>query len=208
MSEEWTAPDSADSEDDVQEIEEETADLEEVIQEALDAVEQSERNARVEESQDGSDIESMEAEIADLRDRAVRTLADFDNFRKRTERERAEERRYASLELSRDILVAVDNLERALAADGDLEDLRAGVQMTLRQMQEVLGRFGVRRVEASPGTAFDPAVHEAVTRQEDVSVAEPVVAEELQVGYRMHERLLRPAMVAVAMPPESSEKEE
>ena len=200
MTDEWIAQDGPDPSDDVQELEEESVDLDEVMQEALDAVEKTELSPGAELVEGPTEIEQMEAEIADLRDRAVRTLADFDNFRKRTERDRSEERRYAALEVSRGVLPAVDNLERALTADAGLEDLRAGVELTLHQIQDVLSRVGVQRVEASPGTTFDPSVHEAVTRQEDPDATEPTVASELQVGYTMYDRLLRPAMVAVAVP--------
>src|SRR5436305_7806224 len=86
----------------------------------------------------GDEIGKLRREIADLRDRSMRTLADFDNFRKRSERERQEARRYALLDPLRDFLAVVDNLERALSAQGSAEDLKRGVEMTLRQFQEQL----------------------------------------------------------------------
>lgn len=144
----------------------------------------------------------LEEEIAELRDRSIRTLADFDNYRKRIERERRDERRFAALETYRRVLDVVDNLERALGAGGSAEDLKTGVEMILRQIQELLRSGGVNRVPAV-GQPFDPNVHEAVARFEDSEVEEPTVSDEMQAGYRMHERLIRPAIVRVAMPPES-----
>ena len=146
-------------------------------------------------------VAALRRELADLKDRSMRTLADFDNFRKRSERERRESLRYASAELLREMLEVSDNLERALAAGGSAEDLKTGVEMTLRQLQDVLRRHGAEEVPAV-GEPFDPALHEAVSRQEDPDAEEPRVVEQFQRGYRLHERLLRPARVVVAVPPE------
>jgi molecular chaperone GrpE len=138
-------------------------------------------------------------ELAQLKDRHLRLLADFDNFRKRAEREREERARYSLAEPLRDLLPVVDNLERALAARGSLDDLRLGVEMISRQFEEVLRRFGVTAV-ASVGQRFDPRVHEAVSRVESPGVEAPTVIDEMQRGYRLHDRVLRPAMVRVAVP--------
>src|SRR5437588_832908 len=151
----------------------------------------------------GGEIGKLRREIADLRDRSMRTLADFDNFRKRSERERQEIRRYALLEPLREFLPIADNLERALSAGGSAEDLKRGVELILRQMQELLRRFGVREVGAD-GEPFNPMVHEAVARIESDQVTVPTVSETLVRGYMLHDRLLRPAMVKVAVPPESA----
>jgi len=155
------------------------------------------------ETSETSEIDTLRRELADLRDRSLRTLADFDNFRKRAERERQEVRRYALLEPLREFLPIADNLERALQAGGAAEDLKRGVEMILRQMQELLRRFGVREVGAD-GEAFNPMVHEAVARTESDQVTMPTVTETLVRGYMLHDRLLRPAMVKVAVPPEST----
>lgn len=147
------------------------------------------------------DVDALRREIADLRDRSMRTLADFDNYRKRAERERSEVRRHVAAETIIDFLDVVDNLERALAAGGSADDLKIGVEMILRQLEDLLRRRGVERV-AAKGEAFDPTLHEAVSRQEDPEVREPRVVHELQPGYLMNDRLLRPARVVVAVPPE------
>lgn len=149
------------------------------------------------------EVAALRREIADLRDRSMRTLADFDNYRKRAERERREALRHAAAAPMGDFLEVVDNLERAVAAGGTADDLKLGVEMTLRQVEEVLRRHGVERVEAV-GQRFDPTWHEAVRRLEDPDVETPTVVEELQRGYRLHERLLRPARVVVAVPPDEA----
>jgi molecular chaperone GrpE len=190
------------------------ADIEAAMREALSAVEAVEAEApqdvqqppasgSLPPGQEGEeDVEALRREIADLRDRSMRTLADFDNFRKRAERERQEIRRYALLEPLREFLPVADNLERALQAGGSAEDLKRGVEMILRQMQELLRRFGAREVR-SDGEPFNPMVHEAVARTESDQVTVPTVTETLVRGYMLHDRLLRPAMVKVAVPPES-----
>ena len=155
------------------------------------------------ETSETSETEALRQEIADLRDRSLRTLADFDNFRKRAERERQEIRRYALLEPLREFLPIADNLERALSAGGSAEDLKRGVELILRQMQELLRRFGAREVP-SDGESFNPMVHEAVARVESDQVTVPTVTETLVRGYMLLDRLLRPAMVKVAVPPESA----
>ena len=103
----------------------------------------------------------------------------------------------------REFLPIADNLERALSAGGSAEDLKRGVELILRQMQELLRRFGVREVP-SDGESFNPMVHEAVARVESGQVTVPTVTETLVRGYVLHDRLLRPAMVKVAVPPESA----
>ena len=180
---------------------EDAVDLEQATREALAAVE-GRGAAAVEPEASGEEaVARLQDEIADLRDRSVRTLADFENFRKRSEREREEARRYALAEPLRDLLEVVDNLELALAAEGSREDLKQGVELILRQLRDLLRRYGVQEIEAAGGR-FDPMLHEAVSRQEDPAVEAPTVLGELRRGYRLHDRLLRPAMVHVGVPAE------
>jgi molecular chaperone GrpE len=187
----------------------ESVDADRVAREALEAVEKVERASgemrldelrrEVAEEEAAPTISRLEEELAELRDRSVRTLADFENYRRRSERERDEVRRYALTEALRDLLPVVDNLERALAAGGTVEDLKTGVEMILRQLRDLLRQRGVVEI-AAQGLPFDPAQHEAVAREEQEGVAVPTVVEEMQRGYRLHERLLRPALVRVAVP--------
>jgi molecular chaperone GrpE len=183
-----------------------TEDLDAAMRDAVAAVEEVEgdRKASAEsaEQTDEEEVANLRREIADLRDRTMRTLADFDNFRKRSERERQETRKYALLEPLRDFLEVVDNLGLALSAAGSADDLKRGVEMIHRQMQELLRRLGVKEIEAL-NQPFDPALHEAVQREEDPTVQKPTVVGELRRGYMLHERLLRPTMVKVAVPSET-----
>lgn len=182
-------------------------DLEAATRDALAAVEavHSASNAPAAPDPDpapGADdaaVNRLQAEIADLRDRSVRTLADYDNFRKRAEREREEQRKYALSEVLRDFLAINDNIALALQAGGTADDVKRGVEMIGKQLRDLLRRYGVEEV-AAQGERFDPAIHEAVSRAEDPHVLEPTVSEVLRRGYRVHERLLRPAMVKVVVP--------
>jgi molecular chaperone GrpE len=183
-----------------------TEDLDAAMRDAVAAVEGVEQGTATTEmtaeETDEEEVAKLRREIADLRDRTMRTLADFDNFRKRSERERQETRKYALLEPLRDFLEVVDNLGLALSAAGSADDLKRGVEMIHRQMQELLRRLGVQEIEAL-NQPFDPALHEAVQREEDPTVQKPTVVGELRRGYRLHERLLRPTMVKVAVPSET-----
>ena len=148
---------------------------------------------------DGAEVDVLRQEIVELRDRSMRTLADFDNYRKRAERERDEARRHAVAAPLQDLLEVLDNLRLALTAGGSAEDVKRGVELISRQFEEILRRHGVREI-AAVGASFDPVLHEAVAREEDASVSAPTVAVELRRGYLLHDRLLRAAMVKVAVP--------
>jgi molecular chaperone GrpE len=146
------------------------------------------------------ELESLRQEYERLRDSYVRKLAEFDNYRKRQEREMAEFRKLASAELVRDLLPVMDNLERALAVtSADAGGLREGVELVLRQLRDALTKHGVELLNPL-GEAFDPAFHEAVQRRETNEVVENTIVEVLQKGFLMHGRLLRAAMVVVAVP--------
>lgn len=150
-----------------------------------------------------ADVESeLRAELAAASeevDRLRRAAAEFDNLRKRAERERLESRWNTAAGPLREFLGVVDNLDRALQAEASADDLRAGVEMIRRQMADLLRRFAVEPVEGV-NAPFDPNVHQAVAREESAEVEEPIVVQELQTGYMMESRLLRAAMVRVAVP--------
>jgi molecular chaperone GrpE len=185
--------------------------IEDAIREALEAVEQADVDEAEEASSTSPEAESeaspddLETEVAALRERSMRTLADFENYRKRVQRERADEARYANVPIIKEFLTVVDNLERAQIAEGAAEDLQKGVELIVQQMRDLIRRFGVTRIDAA-GQEFDPKLHEAVSREEDTEVEVPTVVEEFQPGYQMHERLLRPAIVRVAMPTAASDQ--
>lgn len=190
-------------------LDDQTTDLEAAMRDAVAAVEGVESGNRGGDAPAASDaagaaeVAKLRQEVAELRDRSVRTLADFDNFRKRAERERQEMRKYALIEPVRELLTVADNLDLALSAQGSAEDLKRGVEMIHRQMTDLLRRFGAVEVPAV-GQPFDPTLHEAVSREESREVKVPTVVAELRRGYKMHDRLVRPSMVKVAVPAEAA----
>lgn len=177
---------------------------EDTVVEILSLGDEADAAAAADTSADPVGMGRLSAQLDAERERALRLRADFDNFRKRTERERAEIERYALADVLRDLLPVVDNLERALSVQSEPGDLRKGVEMIARQFQEVLKRNGLTPIPAL-GERFDPSVHEAVIQEESESVAQPTVALELQRGYRLNDRLLRPSMVKVAVPRETTD---
>ena len=142
-------------------------------------------------------LEEIRRERDALQDRLLRTAAEFDNYRKRMDRERRDLAEYTAGEAIKDLLPIIDNLERALQAPAQDDPLRKGVELIHKQMLEILRRRGVTAIEAL-GADFDPNVHEAVTQEESAQHREGEVMEELQRGYKVGDRLLRPAMVKVA----------
>ncbi len=134
----------------------------------------------------------------DYKDRYLRTLADFENFRKRSEREKADFFKYALAGLLRELLPVLDNFDRSLDHAEQGDDFHRGVLLIYKQLFDVLTKHGLRPIEES-GVPFDPKIHEAVVREEDPSVPSHTVVAVLQKGYFLHDRLLRPAMVKVAV---------
>jgi len=142
--------------------------------------------------------DAMRAENQQLKDRYMRTLADFENFRKRSDREKNDFRRYALAESMREILPVLDNFDRALEHAEGGDDFHKGVLLIYKQLFDALQKSGLRTIEDN-GVRFDPNIHEAVIREEDPSVPNHTVSAILQKGYFLHDRLLRPALVKVAV---------
>jgi molecular chaperone GrpE len=145
-----------------------------------------------------ADAAALRAETQQLRDRVLRTLADFDNFRKRTEREKADFFKYALAGPMRDLLPVLDNFDRALEHAEEGDDFHKGVALIYKQLFDVLQRNGLKPIDQA-GVPFDPNIHEAVVREENPDVPSHTVVAILQKGYFLHDRLLRPAMVKVAV---------
>jgi molecular chaperone GrpE len=149
-----------------------------------------------------AELERLGSEASEMRDLAQRTRAECENYKKRMERERAELVRLAGFEVVKEILPVLDNLERAIRASESSpeEQFRAGIEIIQRQFKEILTRMGLSEVE-SEGKPFDPHLHEAVSRVETTKHPEGTVVEVFQRGYTFKDRLIRPAMVAVAQLP-------
>ncbi|HUX44958.1 MAG TPA: nucleotide exchange factor GrpE [Terracidiphilus sp.] len=147
-----------------------------------------------------ADFETLKTERDQLLDRLARLQAEFENARKRTERERAEFRDYAVGTVVEQFLPVVDNFELALKAKGSAEQLRAGVELIVKQMDEILRQLQVQPV-AAMGQEFDPRHHEALGTVERDDLPDQHVAEEVRRGYKLRERLLRPALVRIASNP-------
>lgn len=148
-----------------------------------------------------TELKLLKKKLEDLKDDYLRKLAEMENLRKRLDREKNEYYQYAMSEHFREILDIVDNFERALEKQnhGEGESLRKGVEMIYRQLKGYLVRQGVKPIEIEDNK-FDPHLHQAFLTEESDQVSEPEVAEELQKGYMIHERLLRPSLVKVLIP--------
>lgn len=156
----------------------------------------------------GSELDSLRAENDKLRDQFLRSRADFENFRRRMEKEKTEFRRYAVADTLRDLLPVLDNFERALSVSAaSAEDFRTGIEMIARQLADVLERTGLQTLDPV-GEPFDPLFHEAIARVETDEAEANSVFDVMQKGYMLHERLLRPAMVRVAVPSGRAEGED
>ncbi len=148
------------------------------------------------------DVEALRRELTERNDQLLRLAADFENFRRRKAQELADRSRYASEEAALALLPVLDNLRRAIGhsgADVSGQQLQDGLRMVVAQFEQALAAVGVEPVE-TVGARFDPALHEAIGGEESDAVSEDTVIAELQPGYRLHDRLLRPALVRVAHP--------
>ena len=144
-------------------------------------------------------LPALQRERDELYERLLRTTAEFDNYRKRVERERRDVQERAAAGLLEELLPIIDDLERALQAETGTEAgaYRKGVEIIHKQLQDLLARRGVTSIDAL-GAIFDPHVHQAVTYEPHPGHAEGEIIEELRRGYKLGDRLLRPSMVKVA----------
>jgi molecular chaperone GrpE len=154
----------------------------------------------------GAIIEALNAENGQLKDRVLRTLAEMENLRRRTEREVSDAKAYGVSSFARDMLTVVDNLSRALehlpaearaSADPSLRSLVEGVELTARDLEAVLGRHGVKRLDPK-GQKFDPNFHQAIFEAPDDTLPAGAVSQVVQTGWTIGDRVLRPAMVGVS----------
>jgi molecular chaperone GrpE len=174
--------------------------------EAVTKVTPEEEEAQADQEEDETPVPAalfrqLLLEKEDLYDRFLRKQAEFENFRKRLERDRQDLRDYALLEFIKDLLPVIDGLERGLEAPHgeSVDGYKKGIELILKQLREVLAAAGLQPIRAI-GRIFDPNYHQAVLREESPILAENEVIGELQRGYIFKDRLLRPSMVKVAVP--------
>jgi molecular chaperone GrpE len=144
--------------------------------------------------------DQLAAEKADLRDRLLRALADFDNFRRRAERDRSEYVQFAAMEMVRDLIPILDDFRRAMTVETADKEYAKGIELINQRLFEALKKSGLERIEAA-GKPFDPNLHQAVDRVQSEELPDQTVLEEYQSGYNFKGKLLRPAMVKVAVKP-------
>ncbi len=147
-----------------------------------------------------AEVERLQGERDQLFDRLARLQAEFDNYRKRESRERAEYRDYALTNTVEQFLPVLDNFQLALRSQGSAEQLRSGIDLIVRQMEEIVRTLGVQPVP-TVDTLFDPRLHEAIEMVERDDVPDHQIIEEVRRGYQLRDRLIRPAMVRVASNP-------
>jgi molecular chaperone GrpE len=144
--------------------------------------------------------DQLAADKAELTDRLLRAMADFENFRRRAERDRSDFIQYAAMETVRDLLPVVDDFRRARKAETADKEYAKGVDLIYQRLWETLKKAGLEPIEAA-GKPFDPNVHQAVDRVQSEDLPDQTVLEEYQSGYNFKGKLLRPAMVKVAVRP-------
>jgi len=185
-----------------QEQEETVEDVEQVDEEEIeiiDEADQEKEDTAEEESSLNEKNEKLLKEKEELFEKFLRLQAEYDNYRKRTQREKSADLKYKSQALVTEILPVIDNFERALQTESDDEAVKPfveGMEMIYRQLQSVLEKEGVEVIETI-GESFDPNIHQAVMQVEDDQYESNVVVEEVQKGYLLKDRVIRPAMVKV-----------
>ncbi len=147
-----------------------------------------------------TELQRLRAERDSLLDRLARAQAEFENARRRAGKEQQDFREFAAADAIKALLPVIDSFERALHGKSDAADFRSGVELIYKQLQDALAKLGVRPVP-TVGEPFDPHYHEAIEMVETTDAADHEVLEELQRGYKLKDRLLRPAMVKVAKNP-------
>ncbi|WP_026884878.1 nucleotide exchange factor GrpE [Clostridium akagii] len=138
----------------------------------------------------------LQNELDAIKERLLRTSAEYENYRNRTVKEKEGIYSDACIDVLKNVLPALDNMERAVAIDGSVEDIKKGIEMTLRQFKDSLGKLGVEEIDASG--EFDPNLHDAIVHVEDEAYGENTIVEVLQKGYKKQDKVIRYSMVRVA----------
>ncbi len=182
----------------------EAAEAAEVEADEAEVAEAEVTEAEVTEAEEVSPLAALEAERDKLRDQLLRTAADFDNYRKRSRKDVEQAERRGKEDVLRELLPVFDNLERAVSAASGVTDVHSilqGVEMVLKLFEDTAGRLGLERLEAV-GQRFDPMLHDAFQQQPSAEHPPGTILAEYQSGYKLGDKLLRPAMVVVSKKPE------
>jgi molecular chaperone GrpE len=162
------------------------------------------------EPQESEELKSGgKSETEELNDKYLRLYAEFDNYRRRVNRDKEEQAKYGNESLVYELLPILDSLELALkhAPEEQQTGLVQGVEMTLKELQRTLEKFGISKIEAA-GKEFDPSIHHAMLQVERKDLEEKMVAEELRAGYLYRDKVLRPSLVAVSVKPQKTAEEQ
>ena len=159
---------------------------------------QETEEALAEEKAEAAEENSLDKELNDTKDQLLRVTAEYANFRKRLEKEKQDAFIFAKSDTVKELLPVVDNLERAISAEnGDFDALKKGVEMTFESLMNILGKLGVE-VYGKPGDIFDPNLHNAVMHVEDENYENGEIVDVFQKGYKINDKIIRPAMVKSA----------
>ncbi|WP_315070980.1 nucleotide exchange factor GrpE [uncultured Clostridium sp.] len=164
-----------------------------VVEEATDVTDETSENVvnNLEEEN-----KKLQEELDNTKDRLLRLTAEYDNYRKRTSKEKEGIYSDAYVDVLKEIIPVLDNLERAIAADGSIDDLKKGIEMTIKGCKDAFAKLGVEEIDASG--EFDPNLHNAVMHIEDENLGKNIVAEVFQKGYKKDDKIIRHTMVKVA----------
>lgn len=189
-----------------EETKETTENIEEVVEEVLEGEEILENeDVTVEESKEDElamlrknkdEVKKLTNEVETLKERLLRVTAEYENFRKRTAKEKEGIYTDSCVDVIKEILPVVDNLERAMAAEGNIEDLKKGVDMTIKGLQNSFDKLGIEEIDASG--EFDPNLHQAVMHIQDEALGTNSVAEVFMKGYKRGEKIIRHTVCKVA----------
>ena len=168
---------------------------EKIINDTDEAAQEAPKKAK--KAKKDGEIEKLKAELEKSKEQLLRTAAEFDNYKKRTDRERAGIAEYAKCEVIKTLLPILDNIDRANAADSKGDDYIKGVEMIVKQFSSLAQTLGIEEI-GNEGDSFDPTLHEAVMHIEDETLGENVIAQVLQKGYKLGGTVIRAAMVKVA----------
>ena len=168
------------------------------VAEEAEAQEKPKTEKKEKKSKKDAEIEKVKAELEDKNDLLLRTAAEFDNYKKRTDRERAGIAEFAKANVIKELLPILDNIDRAaLLEDKTSPDYIKGIELIVKQFEGLAEKLGIKEV-AKVGDSFDPNCHEAVMHVEDENFGENIIAEVLQKGFKIGDTVIRPAMVKVA----------